>query len=279
MVYCVNIIQICIIQRDNFISGISIGPNTETKIVFEPEEIHREPSPYPSKCQNSWHENTIGLEKVKSPYQSLLCQNFCYDDFVLKTCNCSIGKLSEMNRNLGPVCDLQNPKHFECLEEYIERPLKLTSKVKQACQHCNPQCFETTYKITNSQATWPTHMYLPVLARQYNIHFNGTNLNDIPLHMSDISDYFANSLSDYLYHKDVMIVNMMEKYVRRSFLKVQIFHQSSSMTVMRESRKYTWDGFLSSIGGALSLYLGITVVSFFEFGEFIARLLLHFCAK
>jgi hypothetical protein len=38
--------------------------------------------------------------------------------------------------------------------------------------------------------------------------------------------------------------------------------------------EYTFLSFLSSIGGDLSLYIGMTILSFVEIGEFVIRLLI-----
>lgn len=45
------------------------------------------------------------------------------------------------------------------------------------------------------------------------------------------------------------------------------------LEVVTEQASMTVDGLLSSIGGALSLYIGITVVSFFELFEFLVLLI------
>jgi hypothetical protein len=46
-----------------------------------------------------------------------------------------------------------------------------------------------------------------------------------------------------------------------------------------ENPEYTFMSFLSSIGGDLSLYIGITILSFVEIAEFLFRLLIHSMSK
>ena len=61
--------------------------------------------------------------------------------------------------------------------------------------------------------------------------------------------------------------------LKEQFLKVQIFYSSMTKTGIKESPKYNFGSFLVSLGGAISLYLGISFVSFFEIVEFVMRFL------
>ena len=53
---------------------------------------------------------------------------------------------------------------------------------------------------------------------------------------------------------------------------MNVYFGSLSVEVISETPSYTFLSFLSSIGGDMSLYIGITILSFFEMGEFIIRL-------
>ena len=57
-------------------------------------------------------------------------------------------------------------------------------------------------------------------------------------------------------------------------MKVQVYYGSQSVTSIEEVGKYNFESLLSSFGGALSLYLGVSLVALFELIEFAARLVL-----
>jgi len=59
-----------------------------------------------------------------------------------------------------------------------------------------------------------------------------------------------------------------------SFFQVNIFFETLMVETISETPEYTFLTFLSSVGGDLSLYLGITILSFMEIVEFIMRLFL-----
>ena len=57
---------------------------------------------------------------------------------------------------------------------------------------------------------------------------------------------------------------MMEDLIRANFLSLDIYYESTVVTTVREEPKFTPDTLMSSLGGALSLYLGISVLSMLE---------------
>ena len=57
------------------------------------------------------------------------------------------------------------------------------------------------------------------------------------------------------------------------FSKVNVFFETMLQETISEYPEYTFLSFLSSSGGDLSLYIGMTILSFLEIGEFVVRLL------
>ena len=56
--------------------------------------------------------------------------------------------------------------------------------------------------------------------------------------------------------------------------QLNVYFSSLTVEAISESPEYTFLSFLSSIGGDLSLYIGVTILSFFEVAELIIRLLI-----
>ena len=52
-----------------------------------------------------------------------------------------------------------------------------------------------------------------------------------------------------------------------SFLKLKVFYDSRTTMIVEDSPKYTIESILSNVGGAIGLYLGLSIVSVFEFLE------------
>ena len=61
--------------------------------------------------------------------------------------------------------------------------------------------------------------------------------------------------------------------------QVLVYFESQSVLVITEEAKYNFESILTSVGGALSLYLGISLVAMFEYFELLARLMFHRISK
>ena len=65
---------------------------------------------------------------------------------------------------------------------------------------------------------------------------------------------------------------MIRESVERDFLRLDIFYTTTTTDLVEEVAKYaTPYATLSTVGGVLSLYLGITLVSMFEVVELVVR--------
>ena len=61
-----------------------------------------------------------------------------------------------------------------------------------------------------------------------------------------------------------MVLTAIHQALRANLVSLSVFYETTSVTVVKELPKYTPDSILSSLGGALSLYLGISIISLFE---------------
>ena len=252
--------------------GMDLKTNTLTKVSLELNQIQRRPSPYESNCTNTWSNEETYNSVRHMPYQRLLCESICIDDIIQELCNCTYIGLIEFNRKLSPACDFFIDKeYFECIENISLNQEYYVQLASERCSSCSPECEEEVYKPTISQSTWPSPLYGPVLAAKYKLMLNNT-LFSTRLHSKLIMNYsdIDSLLSSKLLHDTALIQRLVEE----SFLKVSVFFESRSILKIEETPKYFWNSFLSSIGGSLSLYLGINFVSYFELMEFFIRLVL-----
>ena len=52
-------------------------------------------------------------------------------------------------------------------------------------------------------------------------------------------------------------------------MKVKVYYESRTTMIVEDTPKYTVASILSSVGGAIGLFLGLSIVSIFEFLELI----------
>ncbi len=63
----------------------------------------------------------------------------------------------------------------------------------------------------------------------------------------------------------------IEDVVRQNYLRLAVFYDTKAATIIQESPKYEFNNIMSSLGGALGCYLGISLISLFEFAELVLR--------
>ena len=66
--------------------------------------------------------------------------------------------------------------------------------------------------------------------------------------------------------------------MQRDFLKVNIYYESKTIEKIEESPLMGAQSLLSNLGGAISFYLGISVIALFELLELFGRYL-RFCFR
>ena len=59
------------------------------------------------------------------------------------------------------------------------------------------------------------------------------------------------------------------KLIERNFLKINVIMDNYNPYVLTDKPAMTWETLLSAIGGCLSLWLGVTIMTFVEVAEFV----------
>ena len=263
-------VKIILHERDKLpltsTAGIALPTNTLTKLALKNVKVERQPEPYTSKCLSEWPEQVLATLSNKSiKYQENLCQSFCLDDFVRNLCNCSMSVLIDYDRKISPQCNMMDPEIGPCIGQ-LRTPGQLDA-LGSSCTYCRPACDETIYETDASHTQWPSKYFWPHLAADYNITYKGQAIQANGL--ADKIAFLSGESDESLYY--ARITDKLEELIRESFLKVQIFYGSRSSRIVREIPKYNTGSLISSIGGALSLYLGVSIISMFEVVEFVAR--------
>lgn len=60
--------------------------------------------------------------------------------------------------------------------------------------------------------------------------------------------------------------------IEQNFLRLKIIFEDRGVETFNSTPALTWEGLASNIGGSLSLWIGITVMTLFEFVELVIRL-------
>ena len=71
----------------------------------------------------------------------------------------------------------------------------------------------------------------------------------------------------------------IQELVQANLMQVSVYYGSLDVHHVQENPEYTFMGFLSGLGGAVSLYLGISFIQVFEVVEFMIKLFFYVFSK
>ncbi len=143
----------------------------------------------------------------------------------------------------------------------MDKVRKSYSTWSNTCR-CHPECSATEYQVSYSLATWPargpqmSYAYDDVVTDIVLPQFQQQNMS---LERQQFVEYFKNKSN----------INQ----IMHNFAKVTIYYKSTTVTKITQIGKYTLVDSLSSAGGLMGLWLGISVISLFE----LANLLISIC--
>ena len=118
-----------------------------------------------------------------------------------------------------------------------------------------------------SQSEWPSDQFWAILAEKYNVKYK---------------DHFVTYKEATTMELDESVKFMtknLKHFVQQNFISVTIYFGSFDVQTIEEIPIYSFWGFLSTLGGALSLFLGLTFIQMFEVLEFLVKLLVSLLNK
>lgn len=243
-----------ILQKKKFSKKFlySITPGHETNIAITDRiYTYRLLKPY-SNCEfdetNSEVVNS-DLYKLFSnsnvTYSQETCIDLCLQKSIIKTCGCAYSPLLLLFETA--ICT--TIAQLKCSNNVVKIHFTISFIQNQCLPICPLECKQTKYvtSISSSQLL-PNIFYADVL------------------NSSSLRSFFPNG-------------NITLDLVQSYLIKVNIFYDSLSYTVVTESPSITVVSLLSNIGGILSLFLGVSILSVVELMEILIEIFSLSCFK
>ena len=164
----------------------------------------------------------------------------CFQEKVITLCNCTSPNDYPLHQSNMPSCETGNSCYTGLNNEFSDN-----NYVKLHClPRCPLQCNRTEYKTSVNSIQLVGNMYVPRIRSKPSL----------------LEDFVVRELNS--------------ETARQSVLRVYIFYDPLSYTQLTEFPNMTRFSLLSSIGGTLSLFLGVSVLSLFEIVEVLIELYL-----
>jgi hypothetical protein len=182
-----------------------------------------------------------------SYYDQDICKSLCYQDKLIKKCNCSGLRIASLNDTR--YC--QTDKEFKCQNSFDAQFSKMNNK--EICDDvCRKECTKLTFALSNSLAHFPTDDYV----------------------------YFSyNSIMEKLRPDNQNNKSVNSELIKNSLLRVIVNYDQLDLYKTSEIPKMDFFTLVCNTGGELSFFIGMSLVSLLEVIEISTELVLLFLRR
>ena len=261
--------------------GLNIGPGTETTLRIVPTRRERLDKPYSQQgCTSQKY-----IDGSQDLYTMDGCVNVCIQQHIVDQCGC----ISYLYKFTDAQLESVDGMFCSNLSLLVDKHILPADKVGilsyicsfyaridiDACSgKCQLPCKERYYDYTYDVAPWPHVSHQLAFYRAF-IYGN-------PVYGKRFDVY--SPIDEAEEQGNVTQTNVINDFnkldlIENNFMRVNVIQKFSSPYVMTDQPQITLEAMLSAIGGTLSLWLGITVMTLVEVAEFVYNLVMLFCEK
>ena len=233
------------VTTNPFSDGIDAAAGKETTIFLDKKRIHKIQKPYGActpglTSANAYPTYLYRLTfQIYNQYRQKDCFNSCFQQYLIVTMGCYSATFPYLKNTTTPAC-LIGMDLFNSLSLFTSF---FISDVATKCSDCPQECDSEFYTMTTASLDYPTQIYADMLSSQ-----------------SQIQSRFNNLKPTY-------------QQLKQSIASVNINYNALSFTQFKENQKVTVIDLISSIGGTMGLFLGLSFLSMFEITEIFVELL------
>lgn len=239
--------------------GISISPGVEATITLVQTNITRLEAPY----GNCTKQRFLTARQINI-YTSSVCLSLCRQRQFIDICGCLVSyealTLVDLERAHYSFCS----NLTEANETYYSEPDRLLQKAtcdnntfphNNICD-CRISCDETQYDWTVSQLRWPHKPRQLPFYQKYIRSSPNIYRNRFDRYGELLREYTAGNLSTDAVMDTLEQTGLIEK----NFLQLNVYFDTEIVHMQEDTAATTWETLMSNIGGALNLWLGVTVL-------------------
>ncbi|XP_022111141.1 amiloride-sensitive sodium channel subunit alpha-like isoform X2 [Acanthaster planci] len=213
--------------------GANIAPGTESFLGLYRAMVNRLSDPY-GDCATDFTQDNIFKEQFKRlEYTKEACEKDCFFRAVLLDCNCAYINY-RYNDSQAP-CN----SSVKAVKTCIEKVENNFTSGELRCGHCHKSCNETRYQISFSNSKWPNREYMETVRK------NIQESNKETISLIKNNSYF----------------------IEDNVLRVNVYFDSLNYDDIFQTAAYTLGSLVSDLGGQVGLWIGVSVLTLFEFLE------------
>ncbi|OWF34802.1 degenerin deg-1-like [Mizuhopecten yessoensis] len=212
-------------------NGFYASTSFETSIGLKLVDITRQPTPY-GKCN-------LGADfkaMYNQTYNRQSCLVICEQNAILSACSC----FSEDKDELFVIANLLDNRPCRTVEEKTCQATVEEEYAQKAIScSCDEPCGEQVFVKSISSRQWPSEDYAVALEQ---------SICEKPRLAAECAK----------------LKTLDKRQLSLNFLKLDIFYESLNYEVVEETPEIETAQFASDVGGALGLWIGLSILSIFE---------------
>ncbi|ESO10567.1 hypothetical protein HELRODRAFT_167069 [Helobdella robusta] len=259
--------------------GFNVAPGTENIVdIVQTEKIRQDKAN--NKLCGTQEKITPYWYKIK--YKRDLCEEYCLQSLIKRRCGCMTHQLNVPDKDFkntrlcGNFSLNGSLNKSELEEEIVEKFYNLVCSFvhvypqdeKDCHEKCLIACDEMSYDFYVASATWPQPSVQLDLFTKFIQNCTDTNPKIRSRYNSYLQYYkscSSNSSSECT--DDIPISNFTQ--IQESLLEIKFVMKQNFPYYQSENFTYTWEMMIGTVGGMLSLWLGVTVASAVEIIELV----------
>ncbi|VDH92961.1 acid-sensing ion channel 3 [Mytilus galloprovincialis] len=240
--------------------GFLVPPASEASVEITRKHNKYLPSPYKA------FENNI-CEYSASNYSASKCRHDCLRDSIMQKCGC-VDFMFESPT--GKYCSKE--RYAECVRPAI-RDILQTGMTCYVLSHFTGDSadrykmhlsFYISWEILQTGAILETgSKCICPFACQSTVYDTKLSFGKFP------SDFMSKSL--------VKLLNETEEHIKKNYVNLRIYYKNLQTTITEQKPKYENAGdIFSNVGGQMGLFLGASILTVIELGEFMLFVMWYF---
>ncbi|ESO02419.1 hypothetical protein HELRODRAFT_161686 [Helobdella robusta] len=254
-------------------TGVSVGSGCEMSLKMQ--MVNRSRLPYPYQKNGCKDKNHINLTR-SGFYSKSLCVEHCVQRITLQKCRClSSGyrfTSEQLKKANETICGNVTKSNFQPVNnnetpQFISQLICSESiKVDDLCaSKCLDSCQEISYHSPGQTAPWPEESQQLAFYKRYIYNSLYPNIDKFDKY-KELQASFVGGLKN-----DSQIIRELKSLdlIRENFVQLNFIFENDYILHYNDVEAMSLTLFISSFGGTLSLWMGITAMTFIEIIEFI----------
>ena len=254
--------------------GFLVGPGTSSHVSLTVSRRLRKKPPY-GECTDTEFMTVYNRTYI---YDAHVCLLLCHQRYIRRKCGCISSNLPDeaetetADGRSTEYCGHLDRETMDYQRLYARKRCEVAMMMEffetrshHACD-CKPRCEEMRHHMQLSHTSWPHKSFQQdfyakfVVANAKRPGRGGQKAYNLSRHIA------ASAIAD-------------NGFIERNFLRINMFLADRHVKIAEEQPQHESANLFSAFGGSLGLWVGMSILTVYEFVDFLSRLVVKSCRR